>query len=171
MCIRDRLGANEQYTNILGVDVPFLTIPIKPGRNLAVILEVAAMNNRQKKMGYNSAKEFTDRINHHFEQQMAGGMICLLYTSINYVSDQSAMRITTGMLNNVLADATARVQPPTDKGRRLKVYYMTQTGVKPPCFVCFCNDAKLFHFSYQPVSYTHLDVYKRQVLGQLLEKE
>ena len=71
----DRLGANEQYTNILGVDVPFLTIPIKPGRNLAVILEVAAMNNRQKKMGYNSAKEFTDRINHHFEQQMAGGMI------------------------------------------------------------------------------------------------
>jgi HPr kinase/phosphorylase len=71
----DRLGANEQYTNILGVDVPFLTIPVKPGRNLAVILEVAAMNNRQKKMGYNSAKEFTDRINRHFEQQMAGGMI------------------------------------------------------------------------------------------------
>ena len=59
------------------------------------------------------------------------------------------MRITTGMLNSLLADATARVQPPTDKGRRLKIYYMTQTGIKPPHFVFFCNDAKLFHFSYQ----------------------
>ena len=57
--------------------------------------------------------------------------------------------ISTGMLNNVLADAQARVQPPTDKGRRLKIYYMTQTGVKPPCFVIFCNSRELFHFSYQ----------------------
>ena len=57
-------------------------------------------------------------------------------------------RITTGQLNTVLADATARVQPPTDKGRRLKVFYMTQVGVQPPTFVCFCNDAKLFHYSY-----------------------
>ena len=53
------------------------------------------------------------------------------------------------MLNNILEDATARVQPPTDKGRRLKIYYMTQVGVKPPHFVIFCNDARLFHFSYQ----------------------
>ena len=68
----DRLGANEQYTTILGVDVPFVKIPVTPGRNLAVILEVAAMNNRQKKMGYNSAKEFTERINQHFDQQMGG---------------------------------------------------------------------------------------------------
>ena len=52
------------------------------------------------------------------------------------------------MLNTILADATARVQPPTDKGRRLKVFYMTQVGVQPPTFVCFCNDAKLFHYSY-----------------------
>ena len=59
------------------------------------------------------------------------------------------MRITTGMLNNVLVDATTRVQPPTDRGKRLKVYYITQTGVRPPNFVMFCNDAKLFHFSYQ----------------------
>ena len=59
------------------------------------------------------------------------------------------MRITTGMLNNVLADATARVQPPTDRGRRLKVYYITQTGIKPPTFVFFCNDIELFHYSYQ----------------------
>lgn len=57
-------------------------------------------------------------------------------------------RITTGQLNAVLADATARVQPPTDKGRRLKVFYITQTGIQPPTFVCFCNDAQLFHYSY-----------------------
>ena len=72
-----------------------------------------------------------------------------LFELINFVNDQSAMRITTGMLNNVLADAQARVQPPTDKGRRLKIYYMTQTGIKPPCFVVFCNSRELFHFSYQ----------------------
>ena len=72
-----------------------------------------------------------------------------LFELINFVNDQSAMRITTGMLNNILEDATARVQPPTDKGRRLKIYYMTQVGVKPPHFVIFCNDARLFHFSYQ----------------------
>ena len=65
------------------------------------------------------------------------------------VNDQAAMRITTGTLNSVLADAQTRVQPPTDKGRRLKIYYMTQVGVKPPHFVIFCNDARLFHFSYQ----------------------
>ena len=63
--------------------------------------------------------------------------------------NQNAMRISTGMLNSLLADATARVQPPTDKGRRLKVSYITQIGVKPPPFVLFCNDARLFHFSYQ----------------------
>ncbi len=72
-----------------------------------------------------------------------------LFELINYVNDQSCMRITTGMLNNVLADAQIRVQPPTDKGRRLKIYYMTQTGIKPPCFVIFCNSRELFHFSYQ----------------------
>jgi GTP-binding protein len=53
------------------------------------------------------------------------------------------------MLNNLLADAVARVQPPTDRGRRLKIYYMTQAGIRPPSFVFFCNDAELFHFSYQ----------------------
>ena len=72
-----------------------------------------------------------------------------LFELINLVNDQSSMRISTGMLNDVLADAQARVQPPTDKGRRLKIYYMTQTGVKPPNFVIFCNSRELFHFSYQ----------------------
>jgi GTP-binding protein len=61
----------------------------------------------------------------------------------------SLLRIRTGVLNSVLAEATTRVQPPTDRGRRLKIYYMTQAGVQPPTFILFCNEAKLFHFSYQ----------------------
>ena len=72
-----------------------------------------------------------------------------IFELVNYVNDQSQMRITTGMLNNVLADAQARVQPPSDKGKRLKIYYMTQTGIRPPTFVVFCNSRELFHFSYQ----------------------
>ena len=84
-----------------------------------------------------------------FISALTGQRVDKLFDMIVAVSNQNSMRITTGMLNNILEDATARVQPPTDKGRRLKVYYMTQVGVKPPHFVIFCNDAKLFHFSYQ----------------------
>ena len=84
-----------------------------------------------------------------FLSAKTGQRVDRLYELINYVNEQSALRITTGMLNSVLADATARVQPPTDKGRRLKIFYVTQAGVKPPHFVFFCNDARLFHFSYQ----------------------
>lgn len=80
---------------------------------------------------------------------LTGQRVSKLFELINYVHEQSCMRISTGMLNDVLNDAVTRVQPPTDKGRRLKIYYMTQTGVKPPEFVIFCNDAELFHFSYQ----------------------
>jgi GTP-binding protein len=78
-----------------------------------------------------------------------GQRVTKLFEQINYVHNQNCTRISTGMLNDVLNDATARVQPPSDKGRRLKVYYMTQTGVKPPTFVIFCNNAELFHYSYQ----------------------
>jgi len=84
-----------------------------------------------------------------FISAVTGQRVSRLFELINYVNDQAATRITTGMLNSVLADAQTRVQPPTDKGRRLKIYYMTQVGVKPPHFVVFCNDKKLFHFSYQ----------------------
>ncbi len=84
-----------------------------------------------------------------FISAATGQRVNRLFELINYVNDQAATRITTGMLNSVLADAQTRVQPPTDKGRRLKIYYMTQVGVKPPHFVVFCNDKKLFHFSYQ----------------------
>ena len=84
-----------------------------------------------------------------FISALTGQRTNRIFELINFVNDQSNMRISTGMLNNVLADAQARVQPPTDKGRRLKIYYMTQTGIKPPNFVIFCNSHELFHFSYQ----------------------
>ena len=84
-----------------------------------------------------------------FLSALTGQRVNRLFDLINYVHEQASTRITTGMLNNVLADAQTRVQPPTDKGRRLKIYYMTQVGIRPPHFVVFCNDKKLFHFSYQ----------------------
>ncbi len=84
-----------------------------------------------------------------FISALTGQRTQRIFELINYVSNQSAMRITTGLLNDVLADAQARVQPPTDRGRRLKIYYMTQTGVRPPHFVAFCNSRELVHFSYQ----------------------
>ena len=84
-----------------------------------------------------------------FISALTGKRVERLYELVNFVNDQATMRITTGMLNNVLADAIARVQPPTDRGRRLKIYYMTQVSVRPPTFVCFCNDSELFHFSYK----------------------
>ena len=83
-----------------------------------------------------------------FISALTGQRVERLFELINYVNDQAAMRVTTGMLNGLLADATARVQPPSDKGRRLKIYYITQAGVRPPTFICFCNDRELFHFSY-----------------------
>lgn len=72
-----------------------------------------------------------------------------LFELIKFVDEQNTMRISTGKLNDVLAAATARVQPPTDKGKRLKIYYMTQASTRPPTFVCFVNKAELFHYSYQ----------------------
>jgi len=84
-----------------------------------------------------------------FLSALTGQRVDKLFGLIQSVAEQAAMRIPTGVLNQVLADAQARVQPPTDKGKRLKIYYMTQAGVKPPFFVVFCNDAKLFHFSYR----------------------
>ena len=96
-----------------------------------------------------------------FISALTGQRVDRLFELINYVNDQAAMRITTGTLNSVLADAQTRVQPPTDKGRRLKIYYMTQVGVKPPHFVIFCNDKKLFHFSYQ----RYLENQLRSVFG------
>lgn len=84
-----------------------------------------------------------------FLSAKTGSRVERLFELIKYVNEQNNMRISTGMLNDLLADATARVQPPTDKGKRLKIYYITQASTKPPTFVCFCNNKELFHFSYQ----------------------
>jgi GTP-binding protein len=84
-----------------------------------------------------------------FISAKTGQKLDRLFELIKHVANSNSMRIATGMLNDVLAQAVARVQPPTDKGRRLKIYYMTQATVKPPTFVCFVNSAQLFHFSYQ----------------------
>ncbi|HCH28120.1 MAG TPA: ribosome biogenesis GTPase Der [Ruminococcaceae bacterium] len=84
-----------------------------------------------------------------FISAKTGQRIDRLFELIKYVDTQNAMRISTGKLNDILADATARVQPPSDKGKRLKIYYITQASTRPPTFVAFCNRAQLFHFSYQ----------------------
>lgn len=92
---------------------------------------------------------------------LTGQRVFTLFKHIQYVHGQANTRISTGMLNEVLADATMKVQPPSDKGKRLKIYYMTQTSVAPPTFVLFCNDAELFHFSYQ----RYIENVLRQVFG------
>ena len=96
-----------------------------------------------------------------FLSALTGQRVDKLFPMIQEVHKQNTSRITTGALNSILADATARVQPPTDKGRRLKIYYMTQASTKPPHFVIFCNDARLFHFSYQ----RYLENQIREVFG------
>ena len=84
-----------------------------------------------------------------FISAKTGQRLDKLFEMIKAVANANSMRIKTGALNDILAQATARVQPPTDKGRRLKIFYMTQASTKPPTFVCFVNSAQLFHFSYQ----------------------
>ena len=84
-----------------------------------------------------------------FVSAKTGQRVTNIFEQILYVYNQSNLRVPTGMLNDMLGDATLRVQPPTDKGRRLKIYYMTEIRVAPPTFVVFCNNAELFHFSYQ----------------------
>ena len=96
-----------------------------------------------------------------FLSALTGSRVDKLFSVIQEVNKQNTSHITTGALNSVLADATSRVQPPSDKGRRLKIYYMTQAGTKPPHFVIFCNDARLFHFSYQ----RYLENQIREVFG------
>lgn len=107
----------------------------------------------------NTMKEFLEKLKVDFSfmsyapfvfiSAKTGQRLDKLFQLINYTAEQNARRISTGKLNELLSYAVARVQPPTDKGRRLKLYYMTQPSVKPPTFVCFCNRKDLFHFSYQ----------------------
>ncbi len=118
-----------------------------------------------------TVKAFTDKIRTSlaympyapilFISAKTGQRLNKLYEFINYVNEQSSLRISTGMLNDVLSDAITKVPPPTDRGRRLKIYYMTEVGVRPPTFVIFCNEAELFHFSYQ----RYLENKMREVFG------
>lgn len=106
-----------------------------------------------------SMQEYTTKLQHDFSfmsyapflfiSAKTGQRLNKLFPLIVKVDNQNAMRISTGKLNEVLADATARVQPPTDRGRRLKIFYMTQASTRPPTFVCFVNRKDLFHYSYQ----------------------
>lgn len=96
-----------------------------------------------------------------FISAKTGQRLDRLFELIRFVDEQNSMRISTGKLNDVLAAATTRVQPPTDKGKRLKIYYMTQASTRPPTFVCFVNDKELFHYSYQ----RYLDNQIREVFG------
>ena len=119
----------------------------------------------------NTVKEFTDKIRTSlaympyapilFISAKTGQRLPKLFEYIKYVNEQASLRISTGMLNDVLSDAVTRVPPPTDRGRRLKIYYMTEAGVRPPTFVVFCNEAELFHFSYQ----RYLENKMREVFG------
>ena len=104
-------------------------------------------------------KEFTDRLEKDFSfmsyvpfifiSAMTGQRVSRLYELIHVVAERNAFRATTGQLNDLLSVAVARVEPPSDKGKRLKIYYMTQASTKPPTFVAFVNRKDLFHFSYQ----------------------
>ena len=96
-----------------------------------------------------------------FVSAKTGQRVQKLFEHINYIFNQASTRISTGMLNDVLNEVTTRVQPPSDKGKHLKIYYMTQTGIKPPTFVIFCNNAELFHFSYQ----RYIENQLREVFG------
>ena len=107
----------------------------------------------------NTMKRFTESVYNElpfmtyapvvFISALTGQRVKKVFELVDYVVDQAAFRVPTGMLNDVLDEAKAVAQPPSDKGRRLKIYYMTQVKVKPPTFCIFCNSQKLFHFSYQ----------------------
>ena len=141
-------GFTEQDSKVAG---------IAHEQGKACIIAVNKWDAVEKETG--TMKKFTDELYDRFPfmqyapvlfiSALTGQRVQKLYQMIDYVADQAALRVTTGMLNSILADAVAMVQPPSDKGRRLKIYYMTQVGVKPPQFALFVNSKKLFHFSYE----------------------
>lgn len=153
-------GFTEQDSKVAG-------IAIEQGK--ACIIAVNKWDAIEK--DGNTMKEFRDKLANDFSfmsyapimfiSAKTGQRIDRLYEMIVFVHSQNSMRISTGRLNEVLAVATARVQPPTDKGKRLKIYYMTQASTRPPTFVFFVNNAELFHFSYQ----RYLENQIREIFG------
>lgn len=141
-------GISEQDEKIAG-------IAHEAGKASIIVVNKWDLVDKDNNTVYNYTKDIYNSLSYMqyapliFVSALTGQRVSKLFEQINYVHNQTNTRISTGMLNDVLNDAITKVQPPSDKGRRLKIYYMTQTSVAPPTFVIFCNDAELFHFSYQ----------------------
>ncbi len=141
-------GCTEQDTKVAGLALEAgKACVIAVNKWDAVEKNDKTMRNFNKQIGTDFA--FMSWAPTVFISAKTGIRIDNLFTLINTVAANNAMRIRTGVLNELLAQATTRVQPPTDKGKRLKIFYMTQVSTKPPTFVSFCNKKELFHFSYQ----------------------
>ena len=141
-------GVTEQDERIAG-------IAHESGKPSIIVINKWDLVEKDSKTVDNFTKDVYEHLSYMtyapviFVSALTGQRTGKLFEFIKYVHEQSLLRVSTGMLNDVLNDATARVQPPSDKGRRLKIYYMTQSSVAPPTFVIFCNSVELFHFSYQ----------------------
>ena len=134
-------GITEQDTKVAG-------LALDAGKSCIIAVNKWDAIEKDDKTMQNFRKDI-ERDFAVFISAKTGQRLDNLFENIVHVANTTTTRITTGLLNDLLATATARVQPPTDKGRRLKIYYMTQASVKPPTFIFFCNNAELFHFSYQ----------------------
>ncbi|MBO5954241.1 MAG: ribosome biogenesis GTPase Der [Oscillospiraceae bacterium] len=154
-------GVTEQDTKIAGLVHEAGKAAIIVVNKWDAVEDKQTNTMRDKEIGVRQGLSYMTYAPVVFLSALTGQRVDKLYEVIQSVHTQNTSRITTGALNSVLADATARVQPPTDKGRRLKIYYMTQASTKPPHFVIFCNDARLFHFSYQ----RYLENQIREVFG------
>ncbi|MBE6573071.1 MAG: ribosome biogenesis GTPase Der [Ruminococcaceae bacterium] len=141
-------GVTEQDERIAG-------IAHESGKPSIIVINKWDLIEKDSKTVDNFTKEVYEALGYMqyapviFVSALTGQRTGKLFEYIKYVYEQSLLRVSTGMLNDVLNEATSRVQPPSDKGRRLKIYYMTQSSVAPPTFVIFCNSVELFHFSYQ----------------------
>ena len=149
-CIISSFDGNHQYEGIIKEVTDGAILVEKDGKTMD--------SYRKKLMQDFSFMSYAPII---FISAKTGQRLDRLFELIKFVDEQNSMRISTGKLNDVLAAATARVQPPTDKGKRLKIYYMTQASTRPPTFVCFVNDKELFHYSYQ----RYLDNQIREIFG------
>ena len=142
------VGVTEQDTKVAGLALEAgKACIIAVNKWDAIEKNDKTMNNFKKQIAVEFA--FMTWAPTVFISAKTGQRVDNLFTLINTVAANNAMRIRTGMLNELLAQITTRVQPPTDKGKRLKIFYMTQPSIKPPTFVSFCNNKELFHFSYQ----------------------
>ncbi|NLM62626.1 MAG: ribosome biogenesis GTPase Der [Clostridiales bacterium] len=141
-------GVTEQDTKVAG-------LAHEAGKACIIVVNKWDLVEKDEDTMRNMEKEVREGLRYMdyapilFISAETGQRVNKLFGLINKVYEESGKRVTTGVLNNILADAMARMQPPAKKGKRLRIYYITQTGVRPPNFVVFLNDAELFHYSYQ----------------------